>query len=41
MLRNEILSAQSAHINAISGATYTSEAYAYSVQSALDALGVK
>jgi len=39
--RNEILSAQSAHINAISGATYTSEAYAYSVQSALDALGVK
>lgn len=41
VLRNEILSAQSAHINAISGATYTSEAYAYSVQSALDVLGVK
>jgi len=41
MLRNEVLSAQSTHINAISGATYTSEAYAYSVQSALDALGVK
>jgi uncharacterized protein with FMN-binding domain len=41
LLRNEVLSAQSAHIYAISGATYTSEAYAYSVQSALDALGVK
>ena len=41
MLRNEVLSAQSARINGISGATYTSEAYAYSVQSALDALGVK
>ncbi|MGA3354224.1 MAG: FMN-binding protein [Acidimicrobiales bacterium] len=41
MLRSEVLSAQSANINAISGATYTSEAYAYSVQSALDALGVK
>ncbi len=41
MLRNEVLSAQSAHINGISGATYTSEAYAYSVQSALDRLGAK
>ena len=41
MLRNEVLSAQSAHINGISGATYTSEAYAYSVQSALDHLGAK
>jgi len=41
MLRNEVLSAQSARISAVSGATYTSEAYAYSVQSALDALGVK
>ncbi|HLN06376.1 MAG TPA: FMN-binding protein [Acidimicrobiales bacterium] len=41
VLRNEVLSAQSAHINAISGATYTSEAYAYSVQSALDRLGAK
>jgi uncharacterized protein with FMN-binding domain len=41
LLRNEVLSAQSAHINGISGATYTSEAYAYSVQSALDVLGVK
>jgi len=41
MLRNEVLSVQSAHINGISGATYTSEAYAQSVQSALDALGSK
>jgi len=41
MLQNEVLSAQSARISAISGATYTSEAYAYSVQSALDALGIK
>ena len=41
MLRSEILSAQSAQINAISGATYTSQAYADSVQSALDALAAK
>ena len=40
MLRNEILSAQSTRVNAVSGATYTSEAYAYSVQSALDQLHV-
>lgn len=38
MLRSEVLQAQSAKINAISGATYTSEAYAYSLQSALDKL---
>ncbi len=41
LLRNEVLSAQSTRINGISGATYTSEAYAYSVQAALDTLGVK
>lgn len=41
MLKNEVLSAQSARISAISGATYTSEAYAYSVQSALDRLKAK
>lgn len=35
-LRNEVLSAQSARIQAVSGATYTSEAYAQSVQAALD-----
>jgi uncharacterized protein with FMN-binding domain len=38
MLRNEVLSVQGAQINGISGATYTSEAYAYSVQGALDRL---
>ena len=36
VLRNEVLSAQSARIQAVSGATYTSEAYAQSVQAALD-----
>jgi uncharacterized protein with FMN-binding domain len=35
-LRSEVLAAQSARINAVSGATYTSQAYALSVQSALD-----
>ena len=35
-LRSEVLSAQSARINAVSGATYTSQAYALSVQAALD-----
>jgi uncharacterized protein with FMN-binding domain len=36
-LRTEVLSAQSARIDTVSGASYTSEAYARSVQSALDA----
>ncbi len=36
MLRSEVLSAQSAQINLISGATYTSEAYRESLQAALD-----
>lgn len=36
MLRSEVLSAQSADIQTISGATYTSEAYQSSLQSALD-----
>ena len=40
MLRSEVLSAQSAKINGISGASYTSQAYALSVQSALDSLHV-
>lgn len=40
-LRNQVLSAQSANINGISGATYTSEGYALSVQSALDQLHFK
>ena len=36
MLRQEVLKAQSARINIITGATYDSESYAQSVQSALD-----
>jgi uncharacterized protein with FMN-binding domain len=36
MLRSEVLAAQSAQIDLISGATYTSEAYATSLQAALD-----
>jgi uncharacterized protein with FMN-binding domain len=35
-LRSEVMAAQSARINAVSGATYTSQAYALSVQAALD-----
>lgn len=35
-LRSEVLQAQSAQIDTVSGATYTSEAYARSVQAALD-----
>jgi len=38
MLRREVLTAQSAQIASVSGATYTSQAYAASVQSALDKL---
>jgi uncharacterized protein with FMN-binding domain len=40
VLRSEVLAAQSARINGISGASYTSQAYALSVQSALDKLHV-
>jgi uncharacterized protein with FMN-binding domain len=39
-LRQEALDAQSAQINSISGATYTSEGYIRSLQSALDSAGV-
>jgi uncharacterized protein with FMN-binding domain len=35
-LRSEVLAAQSANVDTISGATYTSQAYLQSVQSALD-----
>jgi uncharacterized protein with FMN-binding domain len=38
LLRREVLATQTARISGISGATYTSEAYAASVQSALDKL---
>ncbi len=41
MLKSEVMSAQSANINGISGATYTSEAYATSLQSALKKLKFK
>lgn len=40
-LRSEALKAQSANINIVSGATYTSRGYARSLQAALDALGIK
>ncbi len=36
ILQGEAISAQSSRIDAVSGATYTSEAYAQSLQSALD-----
>jgi uncharacterized protein with FMN-binding domain len=35
-LRSEVLTAQSANIDTVSGATYTSNAYASSLQSAID-----
>jgi uncharacterized protein with FMN-binding domain len=38
-LRQEALQAQSAHIDAVSGASYTSAAYAESLQGALDKVG--
>jgi uncharacterized protein with FMN-binding domain len=38
-LHDEVLQAQSANIDIISGATYTSTAYAESLQSALDSVG--
>lgn len=41
ILKAEVLQAQSTKINAVSGATYTSEAYAYSIQGALDKLHFK
>jgi uncharacterized protein with FMN-binding domain len=41
LLRQQVLAAQSANINGVSGATFTSQAYAQSVQSALDQLGIR
>ncbi len=38
ILESETLAAQSANINAVSGATYTSDGYVRSLQSALDAI---
>jgi uncharacterized protein with FMN-binding domain len=40
LLREEALSAQSAKIDVISGATYTSDGYIGSLQSALDKAGL-
>jgi uncharacterized protein with FMN-binding domain len=40
ILSSEALSAQSASIDVVSGATYTSDAYAQSLQAALDQAGV-
>ena len=40
ILRQEALQAQSAKIDLVSGATYTSDAYTQSLQSALDQAGV-
>lgn len=39
MLRQEVLAAQSAQVNSIGGATYTSQGYLGSLQSALDQAG--
>jgi uncharacterized protein with FMN-binding domain len=41
VLQQEILSKQSADVDAVSGATFTSASYVQSVQSALDKLGYK
>jgi uncharacterized protein with FMN-binding domain len=40
ILRQEVLSAQSAKIDAVSGASFTSSGYAWSVQSAIDKAGL-
>ncbi len=40
ILRSQALTAQSARIDGVSGATYTSQAYAQSLQGALDAAGL-
>jgi FMN-binding domain len=39
LLHDEVLQAQSAHINLVSGATFTSDAYAQSLQAALSQIG--
>ena len=39
-LTQEALAAQSAHVDSVSGATYTSEGYTQSLQSALDKAGL-
>jgi uncharacterized protein with FMN-binding domain len=41
ILLQETLSAQNAHIDAVSGATYTTDGYVQSLQSALDQAGIR
>jgi uncharacterized protein with FMN-binding domain len=41
MLKSQVLAADGPHINGVSGATYTSQAYAISVQAALDKLHLR
>jgi uncharacterized protein with FMN-binding domain len=41
ILQQEALSAQSANVDSVSGATFTSASYTQSLQSALDQLGFK
>lgn len=41
VLAQEVMTAQSAHIDAVSGATYTSKAYVRSLQAAIDASGME
>jgi uncharacterized protein with FMN-binding domain len=41
MLKSQVLAAGSARINGVSGATYTSQAYAMSLQAALDKLHIR
>ena len=41
LLQSQTLQAQSANINGVSGATFTSQAYVQSLQAALDKLGIK
>jgi len=40
ILRSEVLSSQSARVSTVGGATYTSDAYLSSLQSALDQAGI-
>lgn len=40
-LRNEVLAAQSANVQGVSGATFTTDGYLGSLQSALDAIGFR
>jgi hypothetical protein len=39
VLAREVIAAQSAHVDGVSGATYTSKAYVKSLQAAIDAAG--